>query len=291
MEFTSEVIYTKGVGEENEDAYVLDHTLNNFAVIDGATGLGGVSGKVASQTIKEEISKGSSSLLSSVLEGNQLLGEKIVSLNGQSMESIPKYERSSCGLAAIKINEHNQMEYVHAGDCMLFIQFDDDSIRTLTFDHISRLDKIAINELTRLWSEKKDDNPNKWSASKIKDTFTKMKSEILPTLQENRNKLNEENGYSIIDGSNQVRNFIEFGTVRLHHVKKLLLLSDGLQLIKNSASTQDEWLQTATFAFEHGLKALEKRITEMEQEDPACFTYPRLKVADDKTGILLTKIS
>lgn len=36
-----------------------------------------------------------------------------------------------------------------------------------------------------------------------------------------------------------------------------------------------------------GLNQLEKHINEIEESDPVCINYPRLKKHDDKTGIMI----
>ncbi|AND42276.1 hypothetical protein [Cytobacillus oceanisediminis] len=71
-------------------------------------------------------------------------------------------------------------------------------------------------------------------------------------------------------------------------MNKILWLSDGLKLHSHRDSDQEEtWLTTAKVAFEKGLDDLEKNILKLEESDPACLFYPRLKQHDDKSGILI----
>ncbi|OUM84399.1 MAG: hypothetical protein BAA01_00815 [Bacillus thermozeamaize] len=286
-----DIVYLKGVNEVNEDAYVADEQKGVYAVIDGATGLDGLSGKLAAETIQNALQKmcATDSLLESVLKGNQTLGALAANEYGvSSISEIPKEKRSSCGMAAIRIRD-GRMDYVHAGDCMLFLQYEDGTIRHLTHDHLFRLDACSIAELKKRWDSKLQpgENPNHWEPEKMSSAFKKIREEIKPVLKENRNKLNTPQGYCALDGSDEVPRHIEYGSVNLFHVKKILLLSDGLQLIHIEGSGFKVWDETARFAFQHGLRQLEKTVTAMELDDPACFTYPRLKPADDKTGILI----
>ncbi|MCS0670389.1 hypothetical protein [Cytobacillus firmus] len=55
MKFST--VYQKGNRDINEDAIVVDTNKNIFAVIDGATGLGGLPGSLASSIMKEALEK------------------------------------------------------------------------------------------------------------------------------------------------------------------------------------------------------------------------------------------
>ncbi|MFC0525329.1 PP2C family serine/threonine-protein phosphatase [Pontibacillus salicampi] len=281
------VHYQQGVGQENEDAYVIDEQHHVYAVIDGATGLDGLPGKLAADALQQGLKEGKAEerLLDRVLESNRSIGE----LNTKEEEILPKEERTSCGLAAIKIWETGQVEYVHTGDCMIFLEYGDSQIRSITFDHLAPLDTLAIKRLQVQWAERlaPDEHPNTWPEERIKATLRELRDMNMPRLKENRSKMNTRGGYSIIDGTEDVAQFIEHGTFYLHNVTRILMLSDGLQLPTHKAQGQNVWQETAAFAFEHGLDALQSRINELEANDPACYDYPRLKRADDKTGILL----
>jgi len=198
------------------------------------------------------------------------------------MNEISKEKRSSCGIAAIKIiQETLQVEFVHSGDCMLFFQLDDGEIRAITYDHLSRLDSIAILKFHQLLTQ----------ASKDKEIdeniFRECRTAIHDILVENRRKMNTKEGYGVLDGSKEADDHIEYGLLSLKRVKKILLLSDGLQLPTKKASGQQAWLETAEFAFQVGLDHLFNHIQTLETGDPFCIEYPRLKPADDKTGILI----
>ena len=76
MKIHYNLVYLKGQNQENEDAYVVDSVRGVFSVIDGATGLGGLSGKIAAGIIKEAIIRYSNgSLFDAILKGNEILGK------------------------------------------------------------------------------------------------------------------------------------------------------------------------------------------------------------------------
>lgn len=286
-------VYEKGSNETNEDEYVIHQRSLVYAVIDGATGLGGLSGKIAATALKEGLANptGSKGLFDKVMAANEQLGEFTAQDSHKTIDQVPKEERSSCGLAAIQIHPGtNQLEYVHAGDCMLFVQFRDGSIRTLTYDHISPLDAIAITarqkEFKRLLAD--GENPNTWAQEEISTMHKNIRQSIYGILVENRRKLNSMGGYGILDGSKDAKHYIEKGTISLNQVRNILLLTDGLQLPAEKAGGQESWVHAAKYAFNHGLNSLYHHISRLEESDPACYVYPRLKPADDKTGIFIT---
>jgi serine/threonine protein phosphatase PrpC len=285
MNYNVEWVYEKGVRDINEDDYIIDNNEGLFAVIDGATGLGGLPGTLAAKTIKDSLIDTSpvNSLLDRTLQANQILGQKVKELaNVDSLDVIPKEIRSSCGIAAIKINlEMARLDYVQAGDCMLFLQLENDDIRMVTYDYLSELDSKAISKL-HLFIQEASIN-----GEITEETLIAARKEIQDILVKNRKKLNSINGYPILDGSSSVVHFMESGTVSLNRVKKILLLSDGLQWPVQKAGGQQSWLTTAQLTFEKGLHYLLNEVVQLEDQDPYCLKYPRLKKADDKTGILI----
>ena len=290
-------VYTKGIGEVNEDAVVVNKAEDIFAAIDGATGLGGLSGAIAANIIKESLEQKSDlSLLERVIEGNAKLHQAVEQqYKDITFEEIPKYKRSSCGISAIHIHRDLKgnptfLEYVSAGDCMLFLQFSDDSIRQVTYDHLDHLDLTAISKIEAKWRKLEETEPiETLSPEKIKQKQTEFRQEEEELLRSNRNKLNTYEGYGIIDGDEDAEKFLESGKIPLIAVKQILLLSDGLKIHDHrDHPSQNTWIQSADKAFANGLETLEQEIIETETADQACIYYPRLKQHDDKSGILLT---
>ncbi|WP_080843944.1 hypothetical protein [Cytobacillus gottheilii] len=289
-------VYTKGIGERNEDAIVLNKEEDIFAVIDGATGLGGLSGAIAANIIKESLEQKSDlTLLERVKNGNAMLQQAVEQqYENISFEQIPKYKRSSCGISAIHIHRDATgnpafLEYVSAGDCMLFLQFSDDSIRQVTYDHIDRLDLAVISKIETKWRTLEGTEPlETLSPERKKQKQTEFRQEEEELLRSNRNKLNTYEGYGIIDGDQKADQFLESGKIPLIAVKQILLISDGLKLHHHrDHPSQNTWIQSAEKAFTDGLQQLEQDIIKTEAADFACIYYPRLKQHDDKSGILL----
>jgi serine/threonine protein phosphatase PrpC len=290
---TIDYIYKKGSRQQNEDAYVINRERGIFAAIDGATGLGGLSGDVAAKIVKDNLQKDSNTTLKEKVQaGNTQLRNKTEQLTNQSLQNIPKHERSTCGLAAIQLNPYT-LDYISYGDCMLILQYADYSIRIVTYDHLDVLDSKSIQRLHQMLEKEEATRKlelNKLPEEQIELIYKKNRSNLTPLLQENRNKLNTKEGYGIIDGSKESLEFMEYGSIPLINVQKILLLSDGLKMHnhRNDTTNKNGWELSANIAFRHGIKELFNQIMKIEVSDPACVEYPRLKQHDDKTGILIS---
>jgi serine/threonine protein phosphatase PrpC len=282
-----EYVYEKGSNAKNEDAYIVDENRKIFGAIDGATGLGALTGEIASQIIKKSIEKSTfPEIYEMIQEANHNLQIDTEALTGKALASIPKFERSTCGIAAIQL-VNNHLNYIAAGDCMLFLEYTNGRVRTLTYDHLDALDSNSISAFYHLLNEEARTlgvELNTLNSSEIDSIYKKGREKITPLLKENRNKLNTTGGYGIIDGSEEALSFLEYGTIPLINVKRILLLTDGLKM----HTENNGWQESAELAFKKGVQELFASIQRKEENDPACFLYPRLKKHDDKTGILIT---
>ena len=281
-----ETKYLPGNPEKtNEDAYVINEKNHIYAAIDGATGLKGIPGYFASYALRDALSAENSqlSLRERIELGNESLAAKTVQYYNEhytkvdKIDDVEKNNRSSTGLAAIQFSDDGQwIDYSHAGDCMLFLQYENGDIRTVTYDLIQYLDGQVVAEMVRLRSLPENENLS----------VLDIREQVKHMLLKNRNCLNTAKGYGIIDGSKASLEQMEYGRLSLRKVKKILLLSDGFTYPVTN-SEEDEWLISAEIAFESGLDVLLEDILQKENSDPNCVTYPRLKKSDDKTGILL----
>lgn len=298
--FKIETVYVKGVAAINEDSYVINEEEGIYAVIDGATGLGGLSGSMASKIIAQGLMEGNGELLERVKNGNERLGKEAAfsyeSLDAKSINEIPKLHRSTCGLAAIELMRDSgqnlmRMKYAAAADCIIFLLYHNGQIRQINYDYMDSLDGQGIQFEKEQWNAllTKSENPNHWSDLKINQVKNSIHEKTKPILMKNRQKLNTADGYGIIDGSEEALIYLETGTIPLVNVQKILLLTDGMKIhSRRDESIENEWIYSAELAFQFGLNYLLESILEMENNDPACYLYPRFKQHDDKTGILLT---
>jgi hypothetical protein len=70
-------------------------------------------------------------------------------------------------------------------------------------------------------------------------------------------------------------------------VERLYAVTDGLFHNLEAEDPGAVWMQMLQNIDSQGLEAYAADLVRMEQEDADCSRYPRLKAADDKTGIVL----
>ncbi|MBM7097552.1 protein phosphatase 2C family protein [Bacillus sp. H-16] len=288
-------VYRKGVGKENEDQYLMRED-RIFAVIDGATALKpfSFSGSMASKCVQNTLMKLNieMNVLEMMKSANEQVGKSVYQYSKKYVEELKPEERSTCGCALVKLNytnqEHSVMQYAHVGDCMVFLLYSNGQIRKITYDHIDKLDigaiKSSLNYKKEFFSKHKNNNMN---SEEIIQLNRIAREHINDLLIKNRRELNTHKGYGIIDGSEHTTRFIESGVIPIMDAEQILILSDGLQLPNSLDEERDNWMETAEYAFQNGLKDLESEVIRREKEDPNCTKYPRLKSADDKTGICI----
>ncbi|WP_164667850.1 hypothetical protein [Virgibacillus doumboii] len=274
-------VYKKGNRDINEDAYVVNEQAGIFAAIDGATGLEGVPGHVASGAVKNVLdnAKEGEQFEKIIQTANHQVGKetvKYLGLDDAAINEVPKEKRSTCALAAISIDMDSlSLKYVHAADCMIFLQYENGDIRTVTYDLLSHFDQKAIDKIVEL---------REMRGSQV--DLAEAREEVRPILIKNRSLLNTDDGYGVIDGIECALAHLENGSLSLKKVTGILLLSDGLMLPTGQEEC-DAWKQTAEIAFRSGLDGLVDEVETRENSDTQCVTYPRLKMNDDKTGVLI----
>lgn len=286
-----ENIYEEGNNGTTEDAYVIDEKNHRYAVIGGLQSMGETQSARASHIVRKYLLNSyfqNDTLENTIRAANREIGRYslIIHTSKGDFKAIPK---NCCSVIAIKVKE-NCLQYVHSGNCMLFVQYKNREIRKITYDHLAEMDREAAQEMidnyigfvatTENLTEKK--RHRLWlSAKGISKSLWMM----------NRLNFNTPDGFSILDGSNEAPLYWESGKIPLTGIEKILLLSDGLQLPKeNPQIGQENWMETATQVFQRGLEEVYKEIEYKEMSDPDCFLYPRMIESKDKTGILLGRI-
>jgi serine/threonine protein phosphatase PrpC len=275
----SETCSIKGSSELNEDALVVNNESKVFGVIDGATSVtpyknieGETGGFIAANLLASYIydADDNSSLEHCVLMANEALNKLMVE---SGVNIYKKTDLWSAAFVAVRISE-TKLDYVQAGDCMLFAKYKGGQIRSLTHDQVSRFDAITINKLLdgkRLGYRDPDE----------------LFQYVLSTVRENKNKANELDGYSVLNGDRNLVNFLEKGTINLSDVERIYMITDGLFYPSTDVDSKNEWGYMVSKIDNMGLLDYAKQLIQIEESDPQCNKYTRLKKSDDKTGIVI----
>lgn len=114
--------------------------------------------------------------------------------------------------------------------------------------------------------------------------------EVRRTLSEHRRKKNRPDlpdGYRVLSPRTGLAQFGTLISLSTQDVSHVLILSDGLAAGYQVYQLEDgpqAYLEAAKCS---GLSALETRLREMEHADPDFHHFPRLKLSDDASGILV----
>lgn len=270
-----QVCSERGSSLINEDAFILNEKAQIYGVVDGATSVspyqnakGETGGYIASQllaTFFQQASK-TQSLRDIVLEANQALRSAMVEAG---VDVSQKADLWCAAFIIVRINETN-IEYIQAGDCMLFAKYEDNTIRVMTHSQVAHLDGRTLKKAMDLRKHGKT-----------------SRDHLLPTLRANRTKANTLSGYSVLNGEPPFADFLEAGTFNRACLSKLYLISDGLFSPTESADKKINWEQMIDQIDKKGLSSYTKELIATEEADPECIRYPRLKRSDDKTGIII----
>ena len=279
-----------GYGREIDNTLVCDSTNNRFAVIDGDSALGPFSGAKAAEIMRRYLND--PTYLNDSLEAvicaanNAIRKEKIGKTIWVDYDESDKHIRNSCSVIAIQIRD-DHLEFVQSGNCMLFVQYENGTIRCVTYDHKAKVQVKYHLKLKSSFHSLKKGLRRKYSEKKLQTCYENA-VKLTETFQKKcLASSNTHKGYSSIDGSRQAISFLEKGSIPLMDIKKIALVSGGFQLLNHKTPGQERWGDTAKQIFKRGFKSAYTKIAVMERNDPYCLQYPRAERSDDKSGILL----
>jgi hypothetical protein len=268
-----------GSSQNNEDALVINHKDQIYGVIDGATSVtpyrnskGQTGGYLAANLLSSYLQDvpESRSLASVVLEANEALH---IMMKDAGVDVSSKQNLWCSVFAVFRVHSH-YIEYVQAGDCMLFAKYADGTLRPLSHCQVSHLDAISI---------KKREEARILGFTTNESIF----EYVLPTIRGNRMKSNTLQGYSVMNGEPELAQFLEHGFFNRACLSRLYAMTDGLFYPKENIEEETDWKNTLTQIDNRGLQYYASDVLQIELTDLSCIRYPRHKISDDKTGIVI----
>lgn len=184
---------------------------------------------------------------------------------------IEKLDMPSSSIGIIKYHEDN-IEYLLLGDCSLHIK-DKEEIEIIKDKSLCKLDQIVYKEMKQL------KNLNELS-------FEEIKSSVMKTIINNRLKRNTENGYWILEFEEKAIEKSIFGKININQDIKLMLTSDGYSCVSDRYNLIDE-NNLINEAIKNGVSSIYKELRNFEEEDFSTTKFPRFKIKDDSSCILL----
>jgi hypothetical protein len=110
--------------------------------------------------------------------------------------------------------------------------------------------------------------------------------QMMPQLRAQRRRRNREDGYGVLAGEQSCVSMIHVDRLPAQSLRRVLLASDGYyRLVDHYHARKDAELVRDTER--NGADALLKQLRAIEARDPLGAAYPRLKIRDDATALLL----
>lgn len=251
----------------SEDAMVMNHDLNVYGVFDGATPItpfynpAGMNGAyLASNVFKQYFEnhfQADRTLSEGIIQANERLRNEM-KINHVDF-SRPEEWWSTCA-AIVKIDKQ-KISFAQLGDCMILAETHDGQIKVLTKDTVKGISARA--KLKRV-------NERQNGLSLPDEAYYRS---VKNQLVYNRSMANTPDGYSVANGTDEVRNYIQSGSIDSNHLNVILLISDGL--FHPALDLKDIYKEIRQIG-------LEEYASQLEQEELKNKTH-----SDDKTGILI----
>lgn len=279
-----QTISTQGNGVWNEDSIIVNDIIQLYGVIDGATslepyrGLGGeTGGYLAAQLIAKTITNMSQDNVGQKLSLPTMLLQANLRLRSEMLKAGVDVNRkeqlwSACALL-VRVND-TYVEFAHAGDCMLIAMYEDSTIRLVTRDQLEVVDRPT----RQLWAE------GVASGLTSRDELWQL---VMPQIHAGRALMNTINGYSVLNGEPELADHMEYGRISRAQLTSLFLFSDGLIDPRREHSLEEDLRQIVLRVKSMGLENYIQWLIQVEESDPACLKFPRVKKSDDKTAVYL----
>ncbi len=257
-------IHEKGIKEVNEDSFLIKEKL--FGVFDGATSLKGfidaegrTGGQIASSIAKATFSQQDNPLKELALEANENIREAMVKAG---IDISDKLNLWCTNLAVVKIEE-NAVKWLQLSDAGILFIYSDDSFKVFSSDH----DLPTLLKWREL-ADKKTENIR----SMLKEQVDAVRRDLNVT-------------YGFLTGEKEVSKFFKEGEESIQEISHILIFSDGLTIPSKDPSQPAKWDILVNLYLQGGLKKVRDYIRNIEENDPKCWEYPRLKKHDDMTAI------
>jgi hypothetical protein len=167
----------------------------------------------------------------------------------------------------------SEIEVLRLGDCLVLIEAADGTVTVLDHPVLAAIEAETRSTLLALRATGTTDP---------KQVFAAM----LPQLRAQRMRRNLLDGYGVLAAEQSCLPMVHVDRMPAHDVRRILLASDGFyRLVDHYNAASDAELVRRTA--ELGAEALLTQLRAIEAADPLATTFPRLKIADDATALLI----
>lgn len=197
----------------------------------------------------------------------------------------------ACVVTVARINHaENTLDFAHIGDTALIAFYESGEVEQVTADQMDRHDRDALKLALNVQAEA--------GAAHLSDVLdhprvaTKNEGNgIYHNYVDDNGATDQRLGVGVIDGLPEISAYIQTGQLSLDGVESLLLCSDGFPLpapLDESDTQRTQRLKDMhRHISQHGLRDYVDHLRQVEADDWHRDAFPRFKVHDDATGLLL----
>lgn len=275
-------------GKQYNEDYLVYNYHNYVLVLDGSTGLGENRITPGEQdewnTDAQWFVQSFSALVERYMDNDlpikELVRECIAKLSVSYWKMVPAdtdcLSQPSASMALLK-KTGDMIELLSIGDLTVLIQKEDGSVIEIKDDTVSKLDSQVIKQMVKESQNRKIDVSEARQLPQIQDA-----------LDRNRMMKNTEDGYWVLGLDPEVVTHGLYRQLSMEDWNRILICSDGFYAYTDYHSlTENTPEQFMNQVVGNSLNAMIKEIRKVEHGDVGYNRYPRLKMSDDATAVLI----
>ena len=182
-------------------------------------------------------------------------------------------ERPAASVTLARCRHDGSLELGNVGDCRTLLRAARGAVTGFGSSPVTDLDRRVVAELVRLRAGGMASYAEAWG-------------HLEDVIRRNRTLANRDGGYWVLDLTDRWLHHVQRRVLAWETGAHLLLLSDGFYRLVDTFGFYTE-LELFEAALERGLGELARELRLAESEDPECVRYPRIKVHDDATALLV----
>ena len=181
-------------------------------------------------------------------------------------------ETPAASFALVRLIEA-EIEVLRLGDCLVLLEASDGTVTVMDHPVLATIEAETRDALLALRAR---------GITDPKQAFTAM----MPRLRAERLRRNTPDGYGVLAAERSCLPMLHLDRIPAHTLRRVLLVSDGYyRLVDHYGAASDAELVRRTA--ELGADAMLEQLRAIEAADAMATRYPRLKIADDATALLI----
>lgn len=165
------------------------------------------------------------------------------------------------------------IEVLRLGDCLVLQEASDGAVTAMDHPVLAAIEAETRDALLALRAQGVTDPKLAFAA-------------MMPRLRAQRRRRNLPDGYGVLAAERSCIPMLHVDRMPARALRRILLASDGFyRLVDHYGAASDAELVRRTA--ELGAEAMLRQLRAIEAVDPLSVRYPRLKIADDATALLL----